>query len=122
MPGVSRGIWQARKRQCRAFNILTGDDPRNRMAIVRRTDGYYAIRLERWDEEAVWHEGSITGGWLPSEWECGIFGGVTLAEKQAYADYRGLEHQMAVAEIRPPSPLSASPVRVANWTLRLIHR
>jgi hypothetical protein len=74
-----------------AIKILTGDDPLNRVAIVRRTDGYYAIRPERWDEEADWREGSSVGGWLPSEWESGIFESVTLAEKQAYAEYRWLD-------------------------------
>jgi hypothetical protein len=69
--GSYRAEYDKRKRPCRAIKILTGDDPRKRMAIVRRTDGYYAIRPERWDEEAVWHEGSITGGWLPTEWESG---------------------------------------------------
>ena len=73
-----------------AIKILTADDPLKRVAIVHRADGYYAIRPERWDEEADWHEGSITGGWVPIDWESGIFESVTLAEKQAYADYRWL--------------------------------
>jgi hypothetical protein len=48
-----------------AIKILTSDDPARRVAIVRRPDGYYAIRPERWEEEVNWHEGSFTGGWLP---------------------------------------------------------
>jgi hypothetical protein len=72
------------------IKILTSADPLKRVAIVRRADGFYALRAERWDEEADWHDGSSVGGWLPLEWESGIFEDITLAEKQAYADYRWL--------------------------------
>jgi hypothetical protein len=49
---------------CFFGQALAGDGLLNRVAIVRRTDDYYAIWPDRWDEEAVWHEGSIAGGWL----------------------------------------------------------
>ena len=73
-----------------AIKILTSDDPARRVAIVRRPDGYYAIRPERWEEEVNWHEGSFTGGWLPIGWESGIFESAGLAEKQAFVDHRWL--------------------------------
>jgi hypothetical protein len=55
------------------IKILSGDDASRRVAIVQRPDGYYAIRPERWDEEADYCEDVLTGGWLPTEWESGIF-------------------------------------------------
>jgi hypothetical protein len=56
----------------------------------RGPDGYYVIRPERWEEEVNWRVDSFTGGWLPIEWESGVFESVGLAEKQAFADYRWL--------------------------------
>jgi hypothetical protein len=73
------------------IKILTSGDPLKRVVIVHRADGFYALRPERWDEEADWHDRSYVGGWLPMEWESGIFEDIALAEKQAYADYRWLK-------------------------------
>jgi hypothetical protein len=72
------------------IKILSGDDSSRRVAIVRRPDGYYAIRPERWDEEAEYCDDVLTGGWLPIEWESGVFESVALAERQASAEYRWL--------------------------------
>lgn len=76
-----------------AIEILMSDDPAKRVVIARRPDGYYAIRPERWEEEANWHEGSFTGGWLPIGWESGVFESIDLAKKQAFADYRWLSER-----------------------------
>jgi hypothetical protein len=76
-----------------AIKILISDDPLKRVAIVRRSDGYYAIRPERWEEEVNWRDGSFMGGWLPIERESGVFESVSLAEKQAFADYRWLSER-----------------------------
>ena len=65
---------------------LPGRDTSTRVAIVRRSDGHYAIRPERW-RESVYREEVIWAGWVPTNYGSGIFASVDLAQKQAYADY-----------------------------------
>jgi hypothetical protein len=92
-PDESHGAKVVPDNHGEAIKLLISDNPLKRVAIVRRPDGYYAIRPEQWEEEVNWREDSFTGGWLPIEWESGIFESVGLAEKQAFADHRWLSER-----------------------------
>ncbi len=66
--------------------MLSGRDAATRVAIVRRPDGHYQIRPERWYENVV--EGEVVwAGWIPvSYYRSGVFASAALAENEAYAD------------------------------------
>jgi hypothetical protein len=65
--------------------VLPGRDASTRVAIVRRTDGYYEIRPERWYEN-VFEGEVIWAGWVPVFYRSGVFASVALAETEAYSD------------------------------------
>jgi hypothetical protein len=66
--------------------VLPGQDPLTRVVIVKRSDGHYAIRPEKW-QKRVFLEGVIAPRWVPRSQVSGIFESVELAERQAYIDY-----------------------------------
>ena len=66
--------------------VLQGQDATRRVAIVRRPDGYYALRPERW-YQTIWEGKIVTEGWAPTDARSGIFETADLAEKEAVFDF-----------------------------------
>jgi hypothetical protein len=69
--------------------IIRGRENSIRIAIVKRPDGYYAVRPERWHKR-VFNQGTIAADWVPINRQSGIFETIELAEKQARIDYSEL--------------------------------
>ena len=69
--------------------IIQGRENSIRIAIVKRPDGYYAVRPERWHKR-VFNQGTIAADWVPINRQSGIFETIELAEKQARIDYSEL--------------------------------
>jgi hypothetical protein len=67
-----------------AVKVLPGQDPLTRVVIVKRSDGHYAIRPEKWQN---FLEGVIAPRWVPTSQASGIFENIELAERQAYMDF-----------------------------------
>ena len=66
--------------------MLPGRDAATRVAIVRRPDGHYQIRPERWYEN-VFEDEVVWAGWIPvSYYRSGVFASAALAENEAYVD------------------------------------
>ena len=70
--------------------VLPGTDPnKRRVAIVKRPDGYFAIRPEKWRvPDATF---GIASSWVTINPRSGIFASVELAEKEAFAVYHWLK-------------------------------
>ena len=61
---------------------LRGRDPLRRVLIVRRADGCYTIRPERWYQNV--YEGSLVAeGWKPLDTHSGLYASSELAERDA---------------------------------------
>jgi hypothetical protein len=69
--------------------IIPGRENSIRITIVKRPDGHYAVRPERW-HKSVFDGGTIAKGWVPLSRQSGIFETIELAEKQARVDYSSL--------------------------------
>ena len=69
-----------------AVKVLPGPNDRARVVIVKRADGYYAIRPEQWQLN-VWNGTSVGKQWVPLLQPSGIFESAALAEHVAYHDY-----------------------------------
>ena len=61
-----------------------------RVLIVRRVDGYYEIRPERWYRNE-WEGTVVAEGWKPMERQSGIFATPFLAEGEARATFDWLQ-------------------------------
>ena len=70
--------------------VLLGGDPTMRVVIVKRIDGHYAIRPERWYRNEL--DGVlVVEGWKPIERQSGLFATPDLAEREAAALFDWLQ-------------------------------
>jgi hypothetical protein len=65
---------------------LLGPGPLKRVLIIKRADGCYAIRPERWYQSVF--EGTVAAeGWKPLDMQSGLFASSQLAERDALATF-----------------------------------
>jgi hypothetical protein len=67
--------------------VLPSTDPNTRVVIVKRPDGYFAIRPEQWRARVHDANLGIAARWMPLNRVSGIFASVELAEKEALVEY-----------------------------------
>src|SRR5580704_7192389 len=93
-----------------AAKALPGREDTVRVVIVKRPDGNYSIRPERWLKR-VFHEGVIAARWVPLNQVSGIFKTIELAEREARFDY---------ADLLPKEKNSASVIQILRrWIASL---
>ena len=71
--------------------VLPGIDPNTRVAIVKRSDGYFALRPERWLLRV--HDANLgfVPRWAPMSVVSVIYASVELAEKEAIVEYQWID-------------------------------
>ncbi|WP_194460251.1 hypothetical protein [Bradyrhizobium sp. CCBAU 53421] len=72
------------------IRVLTGSDPSMRVLIIKRADGYYAIRPERWYRNE-WNGSIVAEGWIPTERQSGLFATPDLAAHEAAVTFNWLQ-------------------------------
>ncbi len=70
--------------------VLQGSDPSKRVLIVKRSDGAYAIRLERW-YRSEWDGTIIAEGWKSLGTQPSFFASSDIAEREALSAYPWLK-------------------------------
>jgi len=72
------------------IKVLQGSDTSIRALIIKRADGWYAIRPERWYPNE-WAGALVAEGWKPTERQSGLFATPDLAEREARAMFDWLQ-------------------------------
>ena len=65
-------------------SVLPSADPKRRVAIVRRSDGLFAVRPERFHTARWFPELVVSSRWIPINRTSGIYASAEIAEKEAY--------------------------------------
>jgi hypothetical protein len=73
--------------------VLPGQEGHRRVAIVRRSDGFFELRPEKWYQNE-WEGQVIAQGWAPTVGRSGVFETAYLAEMAAYFDYPWLRSRL----------------------------
>lgn len=80
--------------QGEAVKTLLGKTPDTRVLIVRRPDGSYALRPERWRERVLVPGKGVAPRWAPLLYHSSLFGSVEIAEREAYLEFPWLRPEI----------------------------
>ncbi|MDG3441659.1 hypothetical protein [Nitrospirillum amazonense] len=74
-----------------AVKILSGSNPARRVLVVRRPDGFYALRPQ-YHYRNVWEGTLVAEGWAPLPEPSSLYETALLAEREAFAEFPWLRH------------------------------